>query len=67
MMTFDETSMSSVARYTFVALLSTLITVNSKLSSEVLLGISLISMLLRLPYCLTELLVDARLTVFSCN
>ena len=49
-----HTSMSSTVLYTFVAhftLLSALTTVDSKLSSEILLGILVISMLFCHPYC----------------
>ena len=53
-------SMSSAVTCIFAALLSLLITVDSKLASEILLGIPLIPKLFHLPYYSTELLLNSR-------
>ena len=60
-------AMSSAMTYTLVPLLGTLITVDSKFSSDILLGIPVISLLFHLPYCSIELLLDSRLLIFSFN
>ena len=60
-------SMSSAVICIFAALLSLLITVDSKLASEILLGIPLIPKLFHLPYYSTELLLNSRQMIFSCK
>ena len=60
-------SMSSAVTCIFAALLSLLITVDSKLASEILLGILLIPKLFHLPYYSTELLLNLRRMIFSCK
>ena len=55
-------SILSAVTHTFVGLLSTLTTVDSKLN--LLTGTPVISMLFHLPYCSTELLLNSRLIVF---